>query len=66
MIAEGFWGGHIGPWFHREKFGLSFWDHDPDDSGSNAVVRAKWTGELMESLYCNPTDPDCDPEETGP
>jgi hypothetical protein len=65
-MAEGFWGGHVGPWFHREKFGLSFWDNDPSNNNNNAVLRAKWTGNLMPSLYCNPTDPDCDPDKTGP
>lgn len=23
LIAEGYWGGHVGPWFHRQKFGLA-------------------------------------------
>jgi hypothetical protein len=66
LIAEGFWGGHVGPWFHREKFGLSFWDNDPANNNNNAALRAKWTGALMENLYCNPDDPDCDPDNTGP
>ena len=55
LAAEGFWGGHVGPWFHREKFGFSFWDAD----GSIAVLRAKWTGKLMPSLYTEPApEPD--------
>jgi hypothetical protein len=66
LLAEGFWGGHVGPWFHREKFGFSFWDNDPQDNNNNAILRAKWTGNLMPSLYCNPADPDCDPNMTGP
>lgn len=66
LIAEGFWGGHVGPWFHREKFGFSFWDNDPENNNNNAVLRAKWSGELMPSLYCNPAEPDCDPDATGP
>lgn len=66
LIAEGFWGGHVGPWFHRERFGLSFWDDAPDDNDNNAILRAKWSGTLMPSLYCNPTEPDCDPDTTGP
>lgn len=66
LLAEGFWGGHVGPWYHREKFGLSFWDNDPANNDNNAVLRAKWTGTLMPSLYCNPDDPECDPEATGP
>lgn len=66
LIAEGFWGGHVGPWFHRETFGLSFWDTDPTKNNNNAVLRAKWSGELTPSLYCNPEDPDCDPSQTGP
>ncbi len=51
LMAEGFWGGHVGPWFHREPFGLSFWDNDPANNNSNAVLRAKWTGKLLPSLY---------------
>jgi hypothetical protein len=61
LITEGFWGGHTGPWFHREKFGLSFWDVDPSNNNSNATVRAKWTGNLLPSLYCNPADAGCIP-----
>lgn len=48
---EGFWGGHVGPWFHREKFGFSFWDIDVNNNNSNAALRAKWTGTLMPNLY---------------
>jgi hypothetical protein len=66
LLAEGFWGGHVGPWFHREQFGLSFWDNDPSDNNNNAILRAKWSGKLMPSLYCNPAEPDCDPNTTGP
>jgi len=51
---EGFWGGHTGPFFHREKFGFSFWDSDPANSRSNAAMRGKWTGNLMPSLYEQP------------
>jgi hypothetical protein len=54
LAAEGFWGGHVGPWFHREKFGLSFWDNDPGNNNSHAIVRAKWTGKLMPNLYPKP------------
>lgn len=61
LKAEGFWGGHVGPWFHREKFGLNFWDSSPDNDNSIAILRAKWSGKLMPSLYCNPAQPDCDP-----
>ncbi|MEQ8548676.1 MAG: hypothetical protein RIC03_12240 [Cyclobacteriaceae bacterium] len=60
LIAEGFWGGHVGPWFHRETFGFSFWDNDPSNNNNNAILRAKWSGTLMPSLYCNPSEPDCD------
>jgi hypothetical protein len=49
--SEGFWGGHVGPWYHREKFGFSFWDIDVNNNNSNAALRAKWTGNLMPSLY---------------
>ncbi len=52
--TEGFGGGHTGPWYHREKFGFSFWDFDPNNNNSNAVLRAKWTGQLMPSLYTVP------------
>jgi hypothetical protein len=51
VSAEGFWGGHTGPWFHRELFGFSFWDGEPSNNGSNAILRAKWTGTSMPSLY---------------
>ena len=51
LIAEGFWGGHVGPWFHREKFGLSFWDSDPKNNNNNAILRAKWGGDLLTNLY---------------
>lgn len=66
LLAEGYWGGHVGPWFHREQFGLSFWDDDPDNNNNNAILRAKWTGNLMPNLYCNPADAGCDPMNTGP
>lgn len=59
LIAEGFWGGHVGPWFHREKFGFSFWDNDPSNNNNNAILRAKWGGTLMDNLYCDPMDPGC-------
>lgn len=59
--SEGFWGGHTGPWFHREFFGFSFWDSAPSNNNSNAILRAKWTGRLMPSLYCNPSDAACQP-----
>lgn len=61
LIAEGFWGGHVGPWFHREIFGFNFWDSNPVNNNSNAILRAKWTGNLLPNLYCNPTDPSCTP-----
>ncbi len=54
LAAEGFWGGHVGPWFHREKFGFSFWDSDLKNNNSIAVLRAKWTGKLMPNLYKKP------------
>jgi len=55
----------VGPFFHREKFGFSFWDPDPANSNNNAILRAKWTGALRDNLYCNPADPACDPDNTG-
>lgn len=54
LSSEGFWGGHTGPWFHREKFGFSFWDDDPNNNNNNAILRAKWGGKLLESRYPNP------------
>jgi len=53
IYAEGM-SGHSGPWFHREKFGFSFWDADPTDKGCNARLRAKWGGVLMPNK-CNMT-----------
>ncbi|MDX1957753.1 MAG: hypothetical protein SFU98_04220 [Leptospiraceae bacterium] len=52
--SEGFWGGHVGPFFHREKFGFSFWDNETQNNNSNATLRAKWTGQLKPSLYTAP------------
>ncbi len=59
ISREGFWGGHTGPWFHREKFGLSFWDANVNDNGSNANLRAKWTGTLKKNNFCNPNIQRC-------
>jgi len=52
--SEGFWGGHTGPWFHRTQFGFDWWDSNPDDFNSNALLRAKWSGPSVESKYENP------------
>jgi len=52
--GEGFWGGHTGPWFHRTQFGFDWWDSNPDDFNSNALLRAKWSGPSVESKYENP------------
>lgn len=65
LIAEGFWGGHVGPWFHRETFGFSFWDDDPSSNNNNAVLRAKWSGSLLPNWYCDPAVAGCDPAKTG-
>ena len=46
LHAEGYWGGHVGPFFHREKFGFDFWD-----VGQHAILRGKWTGNSMPNLY---------------
>lgn len=62
---EGFWGGHVGPWFHREKFGFSFWDSDPKNNNSIAVLRAKWGGDSMPNLYCNPSEAGCNPDKSN-
>ncbi|MEM7184132.1 MAG: hypothetical protein AAF518_24755 [Spirochaetota bacterium] len=66
LHAEGFWGGHVGPWFHRKEFGFSFWDSEPGNNNSHTALRAKWTGTRLPNLYCNPSDSDCDPNNTGP
>lgn len=46
LRAEGFWGGHTGPFWGREKFGFGFW-HD----GS---ARFKWGGVSKPSIYADP------------
>ena len=52
--AEGFWGGHTGPWFHRSQFGFSWHDQDVDNRNSNANLRCKWNGPKGKNLYINP------------
>jgi len=52
--AEGFWGGHTSPWFHRSEFGWSWWDMDPSNDNSNAGLRTKWSGPSAMSKYENP------------
>jgi len=52
--AEGFWGGHTGPWFHRTQFGWSWRDQDPLNPNSNAGLRTKWSGPSGASKYENP------------
>jgi len=54
LQLEGFWGGHTGPWFHRQTFGWSFWDTDKANPNSNARLVAKWSGHLAKSRYINP------------
>jgi hypothetical protein len=45
LMSEGFWGGHVGPFFGREYFGFGFWDSKPDDpTKGDASLRARWTG----------------------
>ena len=55
LYTEGFWGGHVGPWFHRKRFGFSFWDAKKEITFENAqsvaVLRAKWGGEKLENRY---------------
>ena len=41
---EGYWGGHVGPWFKAEKFGLNFWDNNVSNNKSFAPFRVKWGG----------------------
>lgn len=55
LRSEGFWGGHTGPWFHREKFGFSFQDAG-DQMDANwwvrgGTLRAKWNGQLMSNKW---------------
>jgi len=52
--AEGFWGGHTGPWFHRPHFGWSWYDFDPASQNSNAGLRTKWSGPSGTQKYENP------------
>ena len=54
LKKEGFGGGHVGPWFHREKFGFSFWDSSVKYNNSIAILRAKWGGTLMPNAYEKP------------
>lgn len=55
LHREGFWGGHIGPWFHRTKFGFSFWDkRGVEKTRSYAILRAKWGGKKMPSRFTKP------------
>lgn len=54
MKGEGFWGGHTGPWFHRSHFGWSWWDTDPDNQRSGAILVAKWGGNRLQVRYENP------------
>jgi len=60
LREEGFFGGHTGPWFGRQKFGFDFWDSDPNNPQSSAVLRAKWSGNLVAHQYtCNPSIHSC-------
>ena len=52
--AEGFWGGHTGPWFHRGRFGWSWWDPEPDNTNSNVNLRTKWAGARLTNKYIDP------------
>lgn len=54
LDKEGFWGGHVQPFFHREKFAWSFWDFKPDSQRSNAVLRCKWSGKLLPNRFVKP------------
>ena len=52
---EGFWGGHLGPFWRREKFGFCFWDlRGEEKTKSYAILRAKWSGKLYPHLYEKP------------
>jgi hypothetical protein len=54
LQREGFWGGHMGPWYHRSKFGFSFWDNNADNKKSYALLRAKWGGKLRPNKFPKP------------
>lgn len=47
LANEGHNGGHVGPFFRREKFGWSFMDMDPSNNNNNAIFRGKWAGTLI-------------------
>jgi len=53
--AEGFWGGHTGPWFRRKQFGFSWLDFDEDNANSNAGLVAKWGGSRAPHKHVNPS-----------
>lgn len=60
LKTEGFWGGHLGPLWHREKIGISYYKPliDADaDKRITVQVRLLYHGELRKPLY---TDPDGD------
>ena len=44
----------MGPWFKREKFGLSFWDNNRSNTKSYAFLRAKWGGKKSPEKYPKP------------
>lgn len=54
LTNEGYWGGHVGPFIRREKFGFNFWDTDPGNNNSNALFRGQWTGKLLDHGYPEP------------
>jgi len=54
LASEGFWGGHMQPFFVRSEFGWSWRDIDPNDPNSNTQVRLKWGGNSAPQKYENP------------
>lgn len=48
LRSEGFWGGHMGPFWRREKFGWNFWDR-----GTGVTMRALYSGQLFDQ-YAQP------------
>lgn len=54
LSKEGFWGGHMGPFVHREYIGLSFLDWNQDNPDSNVVFRGRFEGKLTPLKYPAP------------
>lgn len=60
--TEGWWGGHMGPFWRRSKFGFDFYAESETggDSGWQGSWRANFGGELLPFKYTS-----CDPSTQG-